>query len=393
MFANGREFLSIPGPTTLPDRVLQAMHRPAIPVYAGEIVEITDSCVAGVNALLGGGGYTCLYAANGHGVWEAALVNILSRGDRVLALQSGQFADGWGRMGETLGLQVERLGDSWQRAVDPGAVEARLRADRQGEIKAVLVVQVDTASGVVNDIGEIRAAMDAAGHGALLVVDAIASLATMPFRMADWRVDVAVAASQKGLMTSPGLGITSASERALAAHRRADLRTGYWDWSERDSPAPYIRHCGTAPQHLLFGLREALAMIAEEGTEQVFRRHRLLAAATHAAVAAWSEATPLAFNVSVPSERAGSVTTILAPPEALPRIHAFCRDHCNIHLGVGIGQLAGKAFRIAHMGHCNAPMQLGTLGGIEVALVALGICGTARGTAAAVHCLAEASAG
>jgi alanine-glyoxylate transaminase / serine-glyoxylate transaminase / serine-pyruvate transaminase len=198
--ASGREFLSIPGPTTVPDEVLSAMHRPAIDIYSGALVEVTDSCLADLRRVFRTEGRVYIYAANGHGAWEAALVNVLSKGDTVLVLESGLFAAVWGEMARMLGLEVETMPGNWRRAVDPAAVEAYLRADRAGRIKAVLVVQVDTASSAVNDIPAIRRAMDAAGHDALLMVDAIASLATMPFDMDAWRVDVAVAGSQKGLM-------------------------------------------------------------------------------------------------------------------------------------------------------------------------------------------------
>ena len=264
--ASGREFLSIPGPTTVPDAVLAAMHRPAIDIYSGALLEVTTSCLADLRRVFRTEGRVYIYAANGHGAWEAALVNVLSRGDAVLVLESGVFAVVWGEMARVLGLEVETLPGGWRRAVDPAALEARLRADGAGRIKAVLVVQVDTASGVVNDIPAIRQAMDAAGHDALLMVDVIASLATMPFEMDGWRVDVAVAGSQKGLMTPPGLSFVAAGP-AVAVHRTAGLRTRYWDWTEREGPQHYQKYCGTPPEHLLFGLRKALDLLLEEGLE------------------------------------------------------------------------------------------------------------------------------
>ena len=261
--ASGREFLSIPGPTTVPDQVLGAMHRPAIDIYSGALLAVTTSCLADLRRVFRTDGRVYIYAANGHGAWEAALVNVLSKGDRVLVLESGLFATVWGEMAAMLGLEIETLPGSWRRAVDPAALEARLRDDRTGRIEAVLVVQVDTASGVVNDIPAIRQAMDAAGHEALLMVDCIASLATMPFDMDGWRVDVAVAGSQKGLMTPPGLSFVAAGPRGLAAHRSAGLRTRYWDWTERDGDQHYQKYCGTPPEHLLFGLRKALDLLFE----------------------------------------------------------------------------------------------------------------------------------
>jgi alanine-glyoxylate transaminase / serine-glyoxylate transaminase / serine-pyruvate transaminase len=388
--ASGREFLSIPGPTTVPDEVLAAMHRPAIDIYSGALLEVTTSCLADLRRVFRTEGRVYIYAANGHGAWEAALVNVLSRGDTVLVLESGLFATVWGEMARVLGLEVETLPGSWRRAVDPAALEARLRDDRTGRIKAVLVVQVDTASGVVNDIPAIRRAMDAAGHGALLMVDAIASLATMPFEMDAWRVDVAVAGSQKGLMTPPGLSFVAAGRNALAAHGSAGLRTRYWDWTERDGGQHYQKYCGTPPEHLLFGLRKALDLLLEEGLDNVFRRHRLLAEAVRRAVAAWSEGGILDFNVAAPAERADSVTTVLIAGGHDPRMLLdFCATRCGVVLGVGIGPLGGRALRIAHMGHVNAPMILGTLGALEITLVARGVAHGKGGVQAAIDWLGD----
>jgi alanine-glyoxylate transaminase / serine-glyoxylate transaminase / serine-pyruvate transaminase len=389
--ASGREFLSIPGPTTVPDEVLRAMHRPAIDIYSGALLEVTTSCLEDLRRLFRTSGRVYIYAANGHGAWEAALVNVLSRGDRVLVLESGLFAVVWGEMARMLGLEVDTLPGSPRRAVDPAALEARLRADRDGRIKAVLVVQVDTASGCVNDIRAIRAAIDAAGHDALLMVDCIASLATMPFDMDGWRVDVAVTGSQKGLMTPPGLSFVAAGPRGVAAHRTAGLRTRYWDWTEREGEQHYQKYCGTPPEHLLFGLRRALDLLREEGLDNVLRRHRLLAEAVRRAVAAWAEGGVLDFNITAPSERADSVTTVLLAEGQDPSpLLEFCAQRCGVVLGVGIGPLSGKALRIAHMGHVNAPMILGTLAALEVALVALDVAHGKGGLQAAIDWLGDA---
>jgi alanine-glyoxylate transaminase / serine-glyoxylate transaminase / serine-pyruvate transaminase len=386
--ASGREFLSIPGPTTVPDAVLSAMHRPAIDIYSGALLDITTSCLADLRRVFRTEGRVYIYAANGHGAWEAALVNVLSAGDAVLVLESGLFAAVWGEMARVLGLEVETLPGDWRRAVDPAALEARLRQDRAGRIKAVLAVQVDTASSGVNDIPAIRQAMDAAGHDALLMVDAIASLATMPFEMDQWRVDVAVAGSQKGLMTPPGLSFVAAGPKALAAHRTAGPRTRYWDWTEREGPEHYQKYCGTPPEHLLFGLRKALDLLLEEGLENVFRRHRLLAEAVRRAVAAWAQGGVLDFNILEASERADSVTTVRLADGRNPKpLLELCARQCGVVLGVGIGPLSGKAFRIAHMGHVNAPMILGTLGALEIGLVALDIAHGKGGLQAAIDWL------
>ncbi|MCH9012722.1 MAG: aminotransferase class V-fold PLP-dependent enzyme [Proteobacteria bacterium] len=387
---NGREFLSIPGPTTVPDEVLSAMHRPAIEIYSGALEDITTSCLEDLRRVFRTRGRTYIYAANGHGAWEAALVNVLSRGDKVLVLESGIFAVGWGEMAAMLGVEVERLPGDWRRAVDPAAVEARLREDKAGEIKAVLVVQVDTASAVVNDIPAIRKAMDAAGHPALLMADAIASLGTMAFEMDDWGVDVAVTGSQKGLMTPPGLSFVAAGDKAVAAHQNAGLRTRYWDWTVREGDLHYHKYCGTPPEHMLFALRKALDLLFEEGLENVFERHRLLAEAVRRAVGVWAEGGALEFNVTEPAERADAVTTVLMNDGRDPKsLLDYCDRKCGVVLGIGIGDSSGKAFRIAHMGHINAPMILGTLGAVEIGLGALGIPHGKGGVQAAIDWLAQ----
>ena len=387
---NGREFLSIPGPTTVPDEVLNAMHRPAIDIYSGTLLHVTASCLEDLRRVFRTQGRTYIYAANGHGAWEAALVNVLSRGDKVLVLESGVFALGWGQMAAMLGIEVEALPGDWRRAVDPAALEARLRDDKAHEIKAVLVVQVDTASAVVNDLPAMRKAMDAAGHPALLMVDAIASLGTMPFDMDDWGIDVAVTGSQKGLMAPPGLSFVAAGEKGIAAHQDAGLRTRYWDWSARDGDVHYEKYCGTPPEHMLFALRKALDLLFEEGLENVFQRHRLLAEAVRRAVAVWAQGGALDFNIVEPAERADSVTTVVMNEGSDPApLLEYCNTKCGVVLGVGIGELSDRGLRIAHMGHVNAPMILGTLGGLEIGLIALGIPHGKGGLQAAVEWLGQ----
>ncbi len=387
---HGREFLAIPGPTTVPDEVLSAMHRPAIEIYSGELVSVTDSCLADLSSLFGTAGRSYIYAANGHGAWEAAISNVLSRDDKVLVLESGRFAVGWGEMAGVRGVEAEILNAPERRAVDANAVEERLRLDTAGEIKAVMVVQVDTASGVVNDIAAIRKAMDAAGHDALLMVDTIASLATMPFEMDAWGVDVAVSAGQKGLMTPPGLSFVAAGSKAKAAHETADLRAHYWDWTAREGDVHYQKYCGTPPEHLLFGLRKALDMLQGEGMAAAFERHRLLAEAVRRAVAAWARNGALEFNILEASERADSVTTIRLNGDIGPaQLLEYCDRKCGVVLGIGIGELGDNAFRIAHMGHVNAPMILGTLGVVEVGLKALAIPHGGGGLQAAADWLGD----
>jgi alanine-glyoxylate transaminase / serine-glyoxylate transaminase / serine-pyruvate transaminase len=385
---HGRELLAMPGPTTVPDAVLAAMHRPAIDIYAGELLDTTERCHANLRTVFQTQHHVYIYAANGHGAWEAAVSNVLSRDDKVLVLESGRFALGWGALGEVAGLDVEILPQDFRRAVDPDVVEARLLEDGGHQIKAVLVVQVDTASGVYNDIAAIRAALDNCDHPALLMVDTIASLGTMPFKMDDWRVDVAVCGSQKGLMTPPGLSFCAAGERAVVAHASANLRTRYWDWTERQGAEHYQKYCGTPPEHMLFALDKALSILLDEGLDEAFERHRLLAGAVQTAVAAWSAGGALEFNVTTPSERAGSVTTIKMCDEWKSKlISDFTRDICGVTLGLGIGGLNG--FRIAHMGHINAPMILGALASVELALHTLNYPCPRSGTAEATQFLSR----
>lgn len=384
----GREFLSIPGPTTVPDAVLQAMQRPAVDIYSGGMIALTDSLLADLKTVFVTRGRTYIYAANGHGGWEAAFTNVLSKGDKALVLESGRFATGWGEMAKMMGVEIEVLSGDQRRAVVPQAVEERLKADRDHAIKAIMVVQIDTASGVVNDIAAVRAAIDGAKHPALLMVDTVASLGTMPFEMDKWGVDVAMCGSQKGMMTPPGLAFVAAGERAQAAHQKAGLRTMYWDWTFRQGEQHYMKYCGTPPEHLLFGMRTALDLLFAEGLENAFRRHSLLAEAVRRAVGKWVEGQVLAFNITEPKERANSVTNILVQGRDPQPILDYAREKCGVVLGVGIGDLTGKAFRIAHMGHVNAPMVIGTLGATEMALKALGIPHGSGGVQAAVDFLA-----
>jgi len=342
----GREFLAIPGPTTMPDEVLQAMHRPALDIYSEQMTD--------------------------------------------LVLESGRFAVGWGDAAAAMGAEVEVLQGDWRRAVRPEEVEARLRADKNHEIKAILVAQIDTASGVCNDVEAIGKAIKATGHPALYMVDTVASLGCMPFEMDKWGIDVAMSGSQKGLMTPPGLGFVAANDRAQRVHKKADLRTPYWDWTEREGVEHYRRYAGTAPVHLLFALRKAIDMLLTEGLDNVFRRHQLLAEAVRRAVAVWAEGQVLGFNIAESAERSNTVTTVLMNNGHDPmKLHRYCKEKCGVVLGVGIGDLQGQAFRIAHMGHINAPMILGTLGVIEVGLNALEIPHGRGGTEAAIAYLGD----
>jgi alanine-glyoxylate transaminase / serine-glyoxylate transaminase / serine-pyruvate transaminase len=386
----GREFLAIPGPTNMPDEVLRAMHRPALDIYSDQMLQMTDSLLRDLSRLFATKGQSYIYIANGHGAWEAVISNVLSRGDKILVLESGRFAVGWGNAAAAMGADVEVLKGDWRRAVRPAEVEARLRQDKEHTIKAILVVQVDTASGAVNDIEAIGKAIKASGHPALFMVDTVASLGCMPFQMDAWGIDVAMSGSQKGLMTPPGLSFVAINDRAREVHKKAGMRTPYWDWTEREGDEHYRKYAGTAPVHLLFALRQAIDMLFEEKLENAFLRHRLLAESVRRAVAVWAEGQVLGFNITEHSERSDTVTTVVMSNGHDPvALHRYCKEKCGVVLGVGIGELQGQAFRIAHMGHINAPMILGTLGVIEVGLQALNIPHGKGGTEAAISWLGE----
>ena len=389
-FDKGRHFLAIPGPSVIPDEVLRAMHRSAVNIYEGPLVDLTYSLFPDLKRIIGTQGEAFLYIANGHGAWEAALANLFSGGESVLVLESGRFALGWSEIASAMGVEIEILNAPARRAVDPDAVEARLREDRRHAIKAVLVVQIDTASGVWNDIAAIRRAMDAAGHPALLMVDCIASTGCVPYAMDAWGVDVTVSACQKGLMTPPGLGFVFANEKAMAAHRENGCRGIYWDWTPRIRPDYYYKlFAGTPPVQHLFGLRRALDMINEEGLDAVYRRHRMIGGGVRAAVEHWGRDGPIELNVVDPPARSDSVTTILTGPIDAEALRRFCEAELGVTLGLGLGQTV-NAFRIGHMGHVNPPMILGTLGSVELALTRLGAPFTPGGVEAATAAMAEA---
>jgi alanine-glyoxylate transaminase/serine-glyoxylate transaminase/serine-pyruvate transaminase len=387
--AAGPEIVAIPGPSVMPARVLNAMHRPMPDIYAGEITEVIDDVFDILPSIARTTSRAFVPIGNGHAGWEMALANCCSRGDRVLVLDCGRFAAIWGEMAEFNGLRVEVIGAELGRAVDPQAVEQRLRADTGHQIKAVLIVHVDTASSVRNDIPAIRRAIDDAGHPALFMVDCIASMGCERFEMDAWGVDVTIAASQKGMMTPPGLAIVWAGPRAREAHRTADLRTRYWDWAYRTEEGPYyLRFCGTPPVSHLFGLREALRMIEEETLEARWERHRVLADGVRAAVDAWSCEGGLGFLAADPAQRSHSVTTITTGGVDSIELARICRERLGVTLGVGIGDFASTSFRIGHMGHVNASMVLGVLGTIEAALTEMDAPLGGSGAAAAAAAIA-----
>lgn len=390
----GRPLTAMPGPSVIPDQVLNAMHRPMPNIYEGELVETSLSVFEDLPGLAKTTGTPFMAISNGHGAWEMALTNTLSRGDAVLVLESGRFAAGWGEQARMLGAEVEALRGEDRHPVDPAAVEERLRADREHRIKAILVVQVDTASGVWNDVAAIRRAIDAAGHPALFMVDCVASLGCVEYRMDDWGIDVTVGGSQKGLMVPPGLGLVWASKKAMDAHASANMRSPYWDWTNRLSKsAHYLRYCGTAPIQHIYGMRTAIDMIKAEGLENVWARHTVFANAVRAAISAWATPGGLEFNVLDPDHRSNSTTTILTGNIDGERLRKLCEEGAGLTLGVGLGEFAGKSFRIGHMGALNPPMVLGTLGTVEAGLAAIGAPVGGSGVAAAAKVIAEALGG
>lgn len=389
----GREFLQTPGPTNIPDRILNAMRRPALDYSGPQFTEIARTCFEDLKPIFKTDGTVFIYAASGHGAWEAALVNTLSPGDLVLVPETGRFSLHWQMMVDSLGIRSDYMDGDWRHAIDPAAIETRLREDKGHAIKAVLAVHTETATGTTSDIAAIRRAIDAAGHPALLIVDAVASLATVDLAMDDWGVDVVIAASQKGLMLPPGLSFTAVSDKALAVGREATMPRNYWDWRERITEEQYIKFCGTAPEHLVFGLREAIDMLMEEGLEQVFARHHRIAGAVRAAVDVWAQAGGVAFNAVSPDERANSVTAVLVPPGFNGEdVRVVCREQFRVALGGGLARLEGRAFRIGHMGDLNEPMILGALGAVEMGLQVCGIPYQKGGVTAAVdHLVATAA--
>ena len=377
---HGRHYLAIPGPSVIPDRVLRAMHRPAPNIYTGELVEMVPTVVADLKRVARTDGDVAIFIANGHGAWEASLSNVLSRGDTVLALVTGRFGAGWGDCAERLGAKVERLDFGRRTPVDPQRVEDRLRADRTREIRAVLCVQADTSTSVLSDVGAVRAAIDAAGHPAILMVDAIACLGCDRLEMDDWGADVVVTGSQKGLMTPPGLAFVYLSGLADDLRGTAGMVTPYWDWRPRIKPEGFYEYFwGTAPTHHLYALREALDMLMEEGVEAAWARHARLAGAVWAAFEAWSAEGPMELNVTDPAHRSHAVTTLRLPAPAAGALRSWLSERAGVTLGVGLpiglaeDPTGQGLFRIGHMGHVNAHMVMGALGAIRAGLAAQGV--------------------
>jgi alanine-glyoxylate transaminase / serine-glyoxylate transaminase / serine-pyruvate transaminase len=377
--ANGQPYLAIPGPSVMPDRVLRAMHRGSPNIYEGALHDMVATLWPDLRRLAGTAGHVAAYIANGHGAWEAANANMFSQGDRALVISVGNFGLGWANHARAMGVAVDVLDCGRSSAPDMNRVADALRADHGHLIKAVLATHVDTSSTVKTDIAALRAVMDAVGHPALLAVDCIATMGCDEYRMDDWGVDVTVAASQKGLMTPPGMGFVWFNDRAKAV--QADLRTPYWHWGQRSDAQEFWQlWCGTAPTHHLFGLREALDMIAEEGLPQVWARHQRLAQTVWAAFEAWGAGNPaIALNVAQAADRGWSVTSARFGAPDAKRLRDWVEREAGVTLGIGLGMgsdadpQADGWLRVGHMGHVNAHMTLGALAVMEAGMVALGI--------------------
>jgi alanine-glyoxylate transaminase / serine-glyoxylate transaminase / serine-pyruvate transaminase len=386
----GRQFFANPGPTNIPDSVLKAVQQASVEYNDPAFLEVYDVAFEGLKRILGTTHNLFLYNASGHGAWEAALQNLFSPGDTVLVVESGVFSESWGDMAVKLGLTLRILQADWRTGANLSDLDMVLRDDRAGTIKAVCVVHNETSTGAVLDLQAIRRSIDAAGHPALFLVDTISSLACMPFRMDDWGIDLTVGGSQKGLMLPTGMSFTAVSPKAMAAHKQARLPRAYFDWT----PMLARRHksfIGTVPIAMFYGLRESVRLIEEEGLDNVVARHRRLATAVRAAIKVWggNGAGPQLYCTD-PARQSDSVTTILMPEgHNAESVRTVAIDRFNTMTGGGLARLAGKVFRIGHMGDLNEPMILGALGSVEMSLKIAGVPHQSGGVQAAMDSLAE----
>lgn len=385
---SGRHFLQIPGPTNVPDRILRAIDHPTIDHRGPEFGVLARKVLADIKTVFKTTRDVVIYPASGTGAWEAALVNTMSPGDRVLMFETGHFAALWRELAGRLGLEVDFVAGDWRHGVDPAMVEARLAEDRRHAVKAVMVVHNETSTGVVSRIGAIRQAIDAARHPALLMVDTISSLASIDYRHDEWDVDVTVAGSQKGLMLPPGLSFNAIGAKALASYETARLPRSYWDWApmlaaNRTGYFPY-----TPATNLLYGLHEALEMLNEEGLDNVFARHDRHAEATRRAVRGWG----LEVLCANPAEYSSALTAVLMPQghdaDAFRKAALLAYD---LSLGAGLSNVAGKVFRIGHLGSFNDLMLMGTLCGVEMSLSLAGVPHNKGGAQAAMDYMAAPS--
>ena len=387
---SGRHFLQIPGPTNVPDRILRAIDHPTIDHRGPEFAVLAKAVIAGMKKVFRTESDVVIYPSSGTGAWEAALVNTLSPGDRVVMAETGHFATLWKRLAERLGLEVDFLPGDWRRGASAAQIESRLRADAGHAIKAVCVVHNETSTGVTSSVADVRAAIDRAAHPALLMVDTISSLASMDYRHDEWRVDVSVAGSQKGLMLPAGLSFNAISAKALAAAKTSRLPRSYWDWGDQlaISATGYFPY--TPATNLLYGLHEALDMILSEGLDQIVARHERLAEATRRAVRAWG----LEILCANPAEYSAALTTLMMPEgHSADAFRKLALDRFNLSLGQGLGKLSGKVFRIGHLGYFNDLMLCGTLAGVEMGLELAAVPHRKGGIQAAMDYLAQTVAG
>jgi len=383
---SGRHFLQIPGPTNVPDRVLRVLSRPTIDHRGPEFARLAREVIEGLQQVCKTSGAVVIYPSSGTGAWESALVNTLSPGDTVLMFETGHFATLWRNMAVRLGLQVDFVPGDWRHGVDPDVVEARLADDRSRAFKAVAIVHNETSTGVTSRVADVRRRIDKAGHPALLMVDTISSLASIDYRHDEWGVDVTVGCSQKGLMLPPGLGLNAISEKALVASKSARLARSYWDWEPmiKDNKAGFFPY--TPATNLLYGLREALHMLFEEGLENVFARHDRHAEATRRAVQGWG----LEVVCLNPAEYSSSLTAVMMPEGYdADTLRKAILDRFDLSLGTGLGKLKGKIFRIGHLGDFNDLMLAGALSGVEMGLAISGVPFTRGGVAAALEYLSS----
>lgn len=385
----GHRFLHAPGPTRVPDQVMHAMSLQPMDLADPRMMRIILSCEAGLKQLLQTADADVFsYASNGHGAWEAAIVNLAAPGQSVLVPGTGHFSESWAVESEALGVKAVRT--PWHEGypIDAEAVEAVLREDSGHEIKAVFVVHTDTASGMTSDLAAVRRAIENANHPALFVVDVVASLGAAPFAMDEIGANVVVGASQKGLMCPPGVGFCAVDAKAMAVAAHNHAPRYYWDWGRRKSDLPYRKFCGTAPQNLLMGLETALGLIFQEGIDRVFARHRLIADAVHACVLGWSEAGAVNLFAQVPEARSVSVTSVQMVTGIDPEpMRTVARERFQVAVAGGLGPLAGRVFRIGHLGDMNPAMILGCLAGVEAAFTVEGIA-HGRGIERAIRALA-----
>jgi len=361
----GKHFLQIPGPSNVPDRILRAMDYPTIDHRGPDFAKIGAACLAGMKTIFKTKSHVVIYPASGTGAWEAALVNLFEEGNLVLMVETGHFATLWQKMANNLGLETEFLKTDWRRGVDSQAVEDRLRADKDGKIKAVCVVHNETSTGSTSRIDDVRAAMNASGHDALLLVDTISSLASIDYRHDEWGVDVTISGSQKGLMLPPGLSFNALSERAIHKSKTGGMRRSYWDWQEQITANKSGAFPFTPATNLIYGLKEAIDMLHEEGLDNVFARHDRHAEATRQAVQAWG----LEVLCQEPRNYSSSLTAVLLPEgHNADHFRATVLKNFDMSLGNGLSKLAGKVFRVGHLGDFNDLMMLGTLSGIEMGL-------------------------